>query len=291
MINSFFNLKRGFFSTIVASTLLFNGCGEFYDRNTSTKIDIDISQGIPLKLMFLYDKNAPKEWSSAKNDDWTEGDWTEDAAIEHRKRRLYNEDLAFLNKVYGDANVSFSIVGFEPFDMGIHMENRTTEHVLDEILHKNITKDLREIYDADIIVFMKYRYRESNIVGTANINFGLGSRISELGSMDISKLKSSLFGVVRYEGAASVIAHELGHVFGLTHGNPDDSMYGAFKFGRGYAINGQFASIMTYPYLYNVSSPSTTFSNVIRPNEGDNEHNSIRALNITGSRILELREY
>ncbi|HIP34045.1 MAG TPA: hypothetical protein EYG89_04875, partial [Bacteroidia bacterium] len=82
--------------------------------------------------------------------------------------------------------------------------------------------------------------------------------------------------------------HEMGHIFGLTHGHEDD---GIFYFAKGFAKRNSLSSIMCYSKITNsietpVFSGPNVYVNGIRM--GDDNHNSVRAIKIIAPRLKAL---
>ena len=66
--------------------------------------------------------------------------------------------------------------------------------------------------------------------------------------------------VIAADCSPIVIAHEFGHIMGLTHSEALGDDGGIFSYARGYGVDGEFATLMTYVYEYHVTSVTELYS-------------------------------
>ncbi|MGY4534157.1 hypothetical protein ACVW0Y_003295 [Pseudomonas sp. TE3786] len=130
-------------------------------------------------------------------------------------------------------------------------------------------QQLRETYGADVVQLVS-RTEEGQGYGVCGIGYvlsgGQKSGTFQAGSW------ANAYGITGVDCSLSTMAHEIGHNLGLRHSYEQDQTegyyaylaqgfhLGTYEWGRGYGVQGRFATIMAYPEEFNTSVRAPLFS-------------------------------
>ena len=176
--------------------------------------------------------------------------------------------LAVTNTYFSQSQVplNFNFVGYEAYG---DYQNADMEHnlnILDNHLaNKSSTYyQTRESKRADIVILLapNFSQRPSSkyTCGMTSNGFShhpdnpVPSRSSETLKNQYSYAIISLDPVCG-DANSQVLAHEIGHILGLAHGNPNDNPHkiGLHSYSKGYAKRKSFSTIMAYAHKWKVS--------------------------------------
>ena len=109
-----------------------------------------------------------------------------------------------------------------------------------------ISENIRAMSGADLVVILDGQAGEDEFSGLAAGTFG------SKGYFANNSRRTVVMHTTNFNEEESTLAHELGHVFGLAHGARQTGE-GIFGWARGYGVDNEFATIMAYSGLYNVT--------------------------------------
>jgi hypothetical protein len=115
-----------------------------------------------------------------------------------------------------------------------------------------ISENIRVMSGADLVVILDGQAGEDEFSGLATGTFG------SKGYFANNSRRTVVMHTTNFNEEESTLAHELGHVFGLAHGARQTGE-GIFGWARGFGVDNEFATIMAYSGLYNVT-PYTDLS-------------------------------
>ena len=115
-----------------------------------------------------------------------------------------------------------------------------------------ISEHVRVMSGADLVVILDGQAGEDEFSGLATGTFG------SKGYFANNSRRTVVMHTTNFNEEESTLAHELGHVFGLAHGARQTGE-GIFGWARGFGVDNEFATIMAYSGLYNVT-PYTDLS-------------------------------
>lgn len=115
---------------------------------------------------------------------------------------------------------------------------------------------LRQRYGADLVTLFRPLGNGSQLCGLANLG---GHR--SLGDFTAFNDKAYAYSLVGIDcGISSVLAHELGHLMGLTHSRRENGEGGTFPYATGHGVDGRFATVMANPADFNTTFRMPLFS-------------------------------
>ncbi len=109
-----------------------------------------------------------------------------------------------------------------------------------------VSEKIRAMSGADLVVILDGQPGEDESSGFARGTFGSRGYFSN------NRQRTAVMHTTNFNEEESTLAHELGHVFGLAHG-ARQSGEGIFGWARGFGVDNEFATIMAYSGLYNVT--------------------------------------
>ena len=130
-------------------------------------------------------------------------------------------------------------------------------------------QQLRETYGADVVQLIS-RTQVGQGYGVCGIGYVLSG--PKNGGTFQNGAWASAYGITGVDCSLSTMAHEIGHNLGLRHSYEQDQTegyytylargihQGTYEWGRGYGVQGRFATIMAYPQVFNASVQAPLFS-------------------------------
>jgi len=154
--------------------------------------------------------------------------------------------MSVTNQVLQNSTVpaKVNVVKVQPFAFG----QQDSKSALSTIYHNSKIASIRNSVNADLVVIYRNNANDG-LCGIAYLNQALNSNIA--------------YAHVSLNCPSTTTAHEIGHTMGLQHSSKKTARNGHTSYGRGYGVNGEFATIMAYRSTYNTglrvfnySSPS-----------------------------------
>ena len=144
--------------------------------------------------------------------------------------------ISVTNNIYKDSNVDIqlNLVHMQQYDMDDSARSNT---ILGQIRRDQTIQALRDEHGADEVVI----YRPYAGDGACGVAYRTGAKASH---------QAYAYAHVSINCGDYVTAHEVGHNMGLGHSAAQNSS-GAYPYGRGYGVNGEFTTVMAYSSAYN----------------------------------------
>ena len=162
--------------------------------------------------------------------------------------RLNGDPLPTLQSWVNNANIAYeeSNIDIQLRLVGLERYNPSASGIrdrLEEIQRSNRVNQLRREYGADFVSLVAGR--DGNICGIGYV----------------SVRASSAFNVTGIQCGYLTMVHELGHNMGLNHSRKQGNTSGSrYRYGLGYGVDNQFATIMAYPSAFNTRTRLNRFS-------------------------------
>lgn len=185
--------------------------------------------------------------------------------------------MSVTNQVLQNSTVpaKVNVVKVQPFSFG----QQDSKSALSTIYHDKTIASVRNSVGADLVVIYRNNANDG-MCGLAYLNQGLSS--------------NAAYAHVSLKCPATTTAHEIGHTMGLQHSSKKTATNGHTSYGRGYGVNGAFATIMAYKSTYNTGVRVFNYSNPNQECQGHtcgvpNTADSVTALNNSIATVASFR--
>jgi len=159
-----------------------------------------------------------------------------------------NHLFAVSNNIYRDSQLNVSIHAKK-----ILFYDAQSHPALDEIATSAQIQALREQYSADTVLI--YQVNPDGEVGQCGVAYGSSSYAQT------SHFKNAMYAQVEINCPSDSTAHEIGHNMGLLHSHLQNGANPVpYSYGLGHGVDGKFATIMAYAYLFNTNNQVPKFS-------------------------------
>jgi hypothetical protein len=159
-----------------------------------------------------------------------------------------NHLFAVSNNIYRDSRLNITIHA-----KAILFYDAQSHPALDEIATSSTIQSLREQYQADTVLI--YQVNPNGEVGQCGVAYGSSSYAQ------VSHFKHAMYAQVEINCPTDSTAHEIGHNMGLLHSHLQDGANPEpYPYGLGHGVDGKFATIMAYAYMFNTNNQIAKFS-------------------------------
>jgi len=159
-----------------------------------------------------------------------------------------NHLFAVSNNIYRDSQLDITINAKK-----ILFFDAKTHPALEEIAYSDQVRSLREQYKADTVLI--YQLNPDGEYGQCGVAYGAGAYD------EAYQFRNAMFSQVEINCPTDTTAHEIGHNMGLLHSHLQDGDNGTpYSYGLGHGVNGQFATVMAYAFLFKTNNQIPKFS-------------------------------
>ena len=209
-----------------------------------------------------------------------------------------NQLISVSNQVFQDSGIGITLrpVYYHQADYpsaGVDMHQQLGELTAGSHPAFRDLASLRQRYGADLVAMFRPLGEGNPLCGLANLG---GHR--SLGDFTAFNDKAYAYSLIGIDcGVSSVLAHELGHLMGLTHSRRENGEGGTFPYATGHGVDGHFATVMANPADFNASvrvplfsSPSLTCLGRpcgVNHQDQDRGADAVRTLNLVRFQIAD----
>ncbi len=171
-----------------------------------------------------------------------------------------NQLIAVANRIYADSGARITLRPVHHVGIA-HDDRGDMDATLERLLSGAYAAlsgpgGIREHYGADLVMLFRPLEPDAARCGLAPIG---GYRTG--GYFDAGTERARAFAVIGADCPRDmVVAHELGHVMGLTHSHREDGSGGTFDFATGHGVDSQFVTVMAYPAAFGARTRVMRFS-------------------------------
>jgi len=226
-------------TTLTMFSFLFIACGS----GTNTKTQDTPTNSTPstpvqntptttsstnIDVLVLYDKEVKNTYNN----------------VTTRINHLFNVS----NNIYRDSHLNITI-----HPTKILFYDAKTHPALQEVADDSAVQTLRNKYKADTVLI--YQVNPDGEFGQCGVAYGAGAYDQAY------QFKEAMYAQVEINCPADSTAHEIGHNMGLLHSHlQDGNNPKPYSYGLGHGVDGNFATIMAYAYLFNTDNQVPKFS-------------------------------
>lgn len=190
------------------------------EASSSTSASIDV--------LVLYDKEVQESYADV------------DARIQHL--------FAVSNNIYADSRLNVEIHAKK-----ILFYDAQSHPALEEVAENKEIHALRAKYKADTVLI--YQLNPDGEYGQCGISYGATSYEKP------EYFKEAMYSQVEINCPTDTTAHEIGHNMGLLHSHRQDGEHPSpYSYGLGHGVQGKFATVMAYAYLFDTDRQIAKFS-------------------------------
>ena len=159
-----------------------------------------------------------------------------------------NHLFSVSNNIYRDSQLNISI-----HPKKILFYNAKTHPALEEVASDSNIQSLREQYNADTVLI--YQVNPDGEYGQCGVAYGAGAYDQAY------QFKEAMYAQVEINCPTDSTAHEIGHNMGLLHSHLQDGDNPTpYPYGLGHGVDGNFATVMAYAYLFHTNNQVPKFS-------------------------------
>lgn len=172
-----------------------------------------------------------------------------------------NQLISLTNQIYRDSGVAITLRPVHHARAEYPASDADMHRQLDDLSsnrHPAFARVpvLRRQFGADIVVLFRPLDAQSDLCGLANLG-----GYHTMGDMLSFKEGDSAFALVAIDcPVSSALAHEIGHVMGLTHSHREDGSGGTLPYATGYGVDTQFVTVMATPSRFGNAARIARFS-------------------------------
>ncbi|WP_163130475.1 carbohydrate binding domain-containing protein [Agarivorans sp. Alg241-V36] len=161
--------------------------------------------------------------------------------------------VANANNAYKTSNIDIQLRLVHLQEFNFEGGEKATQSSFYTFQNNSEVRSMRAKYGADLVSYVSVF--GNGICGKADLPFGNGK-----GRLENSR--NEVFSIVaNYPCGAMTFAHELGHNMGLYHSRRQSGVGVAYDFGLGHGVDYQFATLMSYPTYFGITTRVNRFSN------------------------------